>query len=74
MIDSEYDYVKLDEVQVFEVFREEDNAFIGVMYTRKSANELAEEYYNAWQEECRVGVSYIGGSQTIGERKANNEA
>ena len=72
MIDN--DDIMLDERQVYEVRREEDNALIGVMYTRKTAQELLEEYYNAWQEECRIAVTFIDGQETIGQRNANNEA
>ncbi len=72
MTDS--DKLILGERQVYTVRREEDDALISWQSTRKAANIAAQEYYDAWQEECRIGVCFVLGTETIGQRNANNEA
>jgi len=66
--------IMLEDTQVYEVKREEDLALIGVMYTRKTANELLAEYEARWNEECYIAPSWIADMpQTIGQRNANDE-
>ena len=63
----------LPDRQVFQVKRIEDEALIGVCYTMKKAKDLAEEYYNAWQEECRIGRAFVPGGETVEQRNKNEE-
>ena len=69
------DNIMLEDTQVYEVKRVEDLALIGVMYTRKTANELLAEYEAKFDEECYVAPSWIADKpETIGQRNANGVA
>ena len=71
---EERDNMQLPDTQVYEVKRTEDLALIGVMYTRKEANELKDDYEAMYDEECYVAPSWIlDKPQTIGERDANDK-
>ena len=63
----------LDERQVFEVIRIEDNTFICVHYTRKAARIAKLEYELDFDEPCRIARSFICGGETISARKKNDE-
>ena len=63
----------LSERQVFEVIRIEDNCFIEVHYTMKLAVLAKLEYEINFDEQCRIGRSYITGEETVAQRNANEQ-
>lgn len=63
----------LPERQVHVVYRIEDEAVIVVHYTAKVANDAAKEYEEEFGEPCRVGISFIAGTETVEQRNANAE-
>ena len=66
------DYM-LPDTMVYEVRREDDGAFIGVMHTRSTANGLLDQYERDWNEKCYVAESYINNKpQSLADRVAND--
>ena len=70
---NDFNNIMLNERQVYEVIRIEDNTFIAVHYTRKEAYQAMVEYVEDFAEPCRIGVSYIMGEETVGQRNENSE-
>lgn len=64
----------LNDTQVYEVRRIEDNAFIQVHYTMRDALKVAAEYEAEYNEPCRVAYSWIDRPETLAQRKANEAA